>query len=263
MRLADNDAILRAMDKLPAHQQHVAFIFDDSAEGQRGLQIFMREGPPNLRGTLQRNLPLLQAHQPRYIGFLGKPAFTGGCSMAAHDEIDLMDQLIPALLKRVIDQSGLCAFGVVAATERIERIRARIAELQPYVDASGSILVPQKLRALLAASEVELLPPVFGGTPIPYDSFSMFPPAIERLSPVLEAAASGWLAAGNAELASQVMRPHAEVLKDGSLALAVLMHDRSVQRVDIGPSEWESHSEHYRSLARQVAVASGSTDTLH
>lgn len=244
-----NPAAWDALMKLPINKQHIALVWDRSPKGQELIARLLKDGPPNFRETLRRNYPVMEANKPKYIAFLGKPMFSGGTLVGAMSDEELLDQVIPMLIKKVIDQSGLCMFSVAVAPEMEGRVQARAALLQPTLGADGSILVPDELKNALKKMDEPVLESIFGGVVLPFEAVTLLPSTLEILAPNLKRIAEGWIEKGRPEMAKVVMRLHAEALPTGQLMLATATAEETLYELVVPAGQWLTTEENYRAVA--------------
>lgn len=111
---------------------HYAFIFDRSEEGRKSLDFIKRNGPDNLQARL--NAPAFQMWDAtgfQFVVIWGSWAATGGLTIPTANIDVLLDETLPAVMKRTNEIGGLCAFAPAVAPEFQARIRQKLAELQP------------------------------------------------------------------------------------------------------------------------------------
>lgn len=118
---------------------HYAFVLDRSPVGQTVLQQ-LKSGPAELKARATSPAVQLWESAPNFefVIIWGTWGYSGGLTIPTADLNFLLNEALPATMKRTLEKGGLCAF-MPAIDEKIrDVVVGNIAELQPTSGSSSN-----------------------------------------------------------------------------------------------------------------------------
>lgn len=131
-----NESVTRLMKSGAA--PHYAFVLDRSPVGQQLLNQ-LRNGPDELKARAYSDAVKLWEEMPNfeYVVIWGSWGFSGGLTLPTANMDFLLDEALPAVMKRTNEKGGMCVF-IPAVSESVrEAVVGKIAELQPVTGQSA------------------------------------------------------------------------------------------------------------------------------
>lgn len=117
---------------------HYAFVLDRSAKGLETLAQLMK-GPDELKARAKSHaVELWKLTHFEFIVIWGTWGYSGGLTVQALNIEQLLNEALPAVIKRTLEKRGLCSFMPAIDEIHLESFMNKIAELQPIVDSNNS-----------------------------------------------------------------------------------------------------------------------------
>ena len=115
---------------------HYAFILDRSARA-RAIIGAMRQLPELKARTDGAAFQLWEQLGTPYVVMWGTWGYTGGLTLPCFHLEAMLGEALPAVMERVAEKGGLCSWLPCVDDAIVERVQARIAELQPTGGPEG------------------------------------------------------------------------------------------------------------------------------
>lgn len=112
------------------HARHVAMVFDRSEASQTFFAEACRRYP-----DLANKREALKTTPWAFLVYMVSSDYAGQFTLVARDLPTLLDHALPALMAKVVELSGYCAFALGVDPALRPQIEARLAELQPVSHA--------------------------------------------------------------------------------------------------------------------------------
>lgn len=243
---------------ISADVPHFVLLVDRSERGRYALSKMLGSLPDYIRDPLKRKIQAFGSTPPQFTAFLGTQGFTGGTTMFAYNESELMDGVLPQLLHRLSSKTGLCAFIVALAQPLEGQVVDLLAEAQAAYDEQGRYVVPRRLSDLLAQAEHNTRPPdvaFHGGIPVsPIDLVFDNAPA-SAISDLTVRAIQAWEDAGDPEAARSCRSLPIEQLPNGTLVITAPLPLDKIETIDVPIHQWMYRSEQEQRIREQRSQA--------
>jgi hypothetical protein len=248
-----------------AKAPHYAMIVDDSPRSKYALEKFLSSLAPPIGDSFMEKIKTFRELSPKYIAILGTHRYTGGTTVMARNDIELLEGVMPALIQRLATKGGMCAFALSLTPDMEREVQSILAEMQAGYNESGHYVVPERLKK---AIERDATPPdpeltFYGGEAISYKNLVFDPEYTKAISALSIKCIKAWEASPTPQVARAMYNLPLERLPNGHLMVTGVFPDETTQSVEVPCDGWRYMDEdvvRMREAAEQKLGGSAKTN---